>query len=75
MDIPMDPTSSPHYLIQFDDGTTRSFIEADMLFFIPKPPVDISNSTHLLPPFLQLNFKITFEHNGQYHKGYLTQSP
>jgi hypothetical protein len=64
MDIPMDPTSSPHYLILFDDGTTKSIPAADMLFLIPKPPVNTSDSTHRLPPFLQLNSKITFEHDG-----------
>jgi hypothetical protein len=26
MDIPLDPTNSPHYLIQFDDGTTNRFL-------------------------------------------------
>jgi hypothetical protein len=26
-----------------------------------------------LPPFLQLNSKITYEHDRQYHKGYLGQ--
>jgi hypothetical protein len=75
MDIPMDPTSSPYYLIQFDDGTTKSVPATDMLSLIPKPPVDASDSTHLLPPFLQLNSKNNFEHDGQYHKGYLMQSP
>ncbi len=42
---------------------------------IPKPSVDMSDNTHLLPPFLKVGSKITFEKDGQYHKGYLTQIP
>ncbi len=75
MDIPMDATLSPHYLIQFDDGTTKFVPAADMSSLIPKPLADVFDSTHLFPPFLQLNSKITFEHHGQYHTGYLTQLP
>jgi hypothetical protein len=75
MDIPMDATLSQHYLIQFDDATTKSVPVADMSSLIPKPLADVSDSTHLLLPFLRLNSKITFEHDGQYHKGYITQSP
>ena len=41
---------------------------------IPKPNVDMSERSHLLPPFLCLNLKITFEHEGQYCKGFLTQA-
>jgi hypothetical protein len=41
---------------------------------IPKPDVNLSDSSHLLPPFLCLNSKVTYKHKGQYHKGYLTQS-
>jgi hypothetical protein len=41
---------------------------------IPKPPVDASDSAHLEPPFLKPNSKITFEHDGHYHKGYLSKS-
>jgi hypothetical protein len=61
MDIPVGATLPPHYLIQFDDGTTKSVPAADMSSLIPKALVDVSDSTHLLPPFLQLNSKITFE--------------
>ncbi len=41
---------------------------------IPKPPVDIATSNSqdsLLPPFLGINSKITYEHNRTYHNGYL----
>jgi len=77
MDIPIDPTSSPQYLVLFDDGTTKSISARDMPSFIPKPHTGKSgsDSSHLLPPFLRLNSKITFDHEGQYHKGYLTKSP
>ncbi len=70
----MDPTSSPHYLIQYNDGTTKSGPVADMTSLIPKPPVDASYSTHLLPTFLRLNSKL-IKLDGQYHKVCLMQSP
>jgi hypothetical protein len=75
MDIPIDPITSSHYLIQFDDKTTKLVPASKMLSLIPKPHDTTSNSSHLLPPFLRLNSKITFEHKGQFHKGYLTKSP
>ncbi len=40
---------------------------------IPKPHVNKSNSSHLIPLFLQLNPQIAYEHERQYHKGYLTK--
>ena len=43
---------------------------------IPKSPVDIDffdSQDSLLPPFLRLNSKITYKHDGQYHKGFLGQ--
>ncbi len=74
MDIPLDPTISPHYLIQYNNGTTESVPASKMLSFIPKPSAHPSDSSHLLPPLLHLNSKITYKHNGQYHKGYLSKS-
>jgi hypothetical protein len=74
MDISLDPTISPHYLIQFNNGTTESVPASKMSSFIPKPSTNPSDSSHLLPPFLYLNSKITYKHNGQYHKGYLLKS-
>jgi hypothetical protein len=50
-----------------------------MAGLIPPPPVTSSleissNSTEsLLPPFLHLNSCITYEQDGQYHKGFLGQ--
>jgi hypothetical protein len=75
VNIPMDPSISLQYLVQFDDGTTKSFPASKMTSLIPKPHNSPSNSSHLLPPFLCLNSKITFEHKGQYHKGYLSKTP
>ncbi len=62
------------YTILFDNGTTSSVPLSDMAGMIHSPPVREETpaaSNNLLPPFLQLNFKITYEHDGQYHKGFL----
>ena len=82
MDIPISEasptadssTASPLYTILFDKGTSASIPLRDMASIIPKPPVDIVSSDSqdsLLPPFLRLNSKITYEHDGQFHKGFL----
>ena len=68
MDIPMDPATPPQYVILFNDGTTESVSASKMASLIPKPANPTSDSSHLLPPFLRLNSKITFEHEGQFHK-------
>jgi hypothetical protein len=86
MDIPFPATSpdSPpselSYTVLFDNGTTTFIPLQDMASLIPLPPVDplpigdsLSSQDSLLLPFLQLNSKITYEHDGQYHKGYLTK--
>jgi hypothetical protein len=76
IDIPLDPTTCPHYLIQFDDSTTKLVPASKMPSLIPKPHDTTSDSSHLLPPFLRLNSKITFKHKKcQFHKGYLIKSP
>jgi hypothetical protein len=75
MDIPFDPNFSPHYLILYNDGTSSSIPAVNMPDLIPKPTVNISDTNHLLPPFLHVGSKITFEKDGQYHKGYLTRTP
>ena len=42
-----------------------------MTLLVVKPPVmDESEQDSQLPQFLQVGEKITFEHDGQYHKGY-----
>ncbi len=84
MDIPLldaspsadSSTSSPLYIILFDNGTSASIPLRDMASIILKPPVDIDSSDSqdsLLPPFLWLNSKITYKHDGQYHKRFLGQ--
>jgi hypothetical protein len=74
MDIPMDPSTSPQYLIQFENGTTTSVTASKMPSLIPKPDINLSDTSHLLPPFQCPNSKIMYEHEGHYRKGYLTQS-
>ncbi len=78
MDIPVPDDLSldtaPSYTILFDNGTSTSIPLSEMADIIPKPPVDVAPSNSqdsLLPPFLCLNSKITYEHDRTYHKGYL----
>jgi hypothetical protein len=49
---------------------------------IPAPPVLMSDmaaspQAHLplLPPFLSINSRVTYEHEGTYHKGFLSHKP
>jgi hypothetical protein len=58
MDIPINPLSSPQYLIMFDDVTTRSFSSANMQALIPN-----QQQCHWMPPtsfrhFLKLGLKL-----------------
>jgi hypothetical protein len=79
MDIPflVSPSKADSlqtYTILFDNGPTASEPLNEMAGFIPLPPVDVCNldlHDSLLPPFLHSNSKITYEHKGQYHKGFL----
>ena len=79
MDIPFptdvsDPNADIFYTVLFDNGTSASVPLSDMSSLVPAPPVDIATDNSqdsLLPPFLRLNSKITYEHDGRYHKGYL----
>ena len=79
MDIPVytdspDSSGNYSYTIPFDNGTTSALPLLDMASIIPTPPVqeeDSTNTNCLLPPFLQLNSKITYDHAGQFHKGFL----
>jgi hypothetical protein len=74
MDIPfsLDPSgdnSVPLYTILFDNGMMVSIPLSNMAGIIPLPPINVADSdsrNSLLPPFLCLNSKITFEHEGQY---------
>ena len=48
-----------------------------MPYLLPKPPSNVDNTGStdtLLHPFLQINQKITYDHQGQYWKGYLGKS-
>ncbi|KAL7525865.1 hypothetical protein ACHAWF_001539, partial [Thalassiosira exigua] len=76
MDIPMDPNTSPQYLIMFNNGTTRSVPASDMAALIPKPPVveEEDSVAASLPAFLRHNSRITYEHDGEYHKGFLCKT-
>ena len=79
MDIPFptdvsDSTFKISYTILFDNGTSASIPLSEMASLIPASPVNVAacdSQDSLLPPFLRLNSKITYEHDGQYHKGYL----
>jgi hypothetical protein len=81
MDIPfpLSPSaedSQQSYIILFDNGTTASVPFNKMAGIIPLPPIDVGSldsANSVLPPFLRLNSKITFKHEGQYHKGFLGQ--
>ena len=71
MDIPMDPTTSPQYLIQFNNGTTKLVPASKMASLIPIPQVSTSNSSHLLPLFLCLHSKIILITKDSFIKGIL----
>eukprot|EP00970_Alexandrium_tamarense_P009299 scaffold1836_cov204-Alexandrium_tamarense.AAC.45 len=70
--LPSSPSQS-EYLIQFDNSTTATISLSDMpdLILTPPAPSSDDDSSPLLQLFLQLNSKITYEHEGQYYKGYL----
>jgi hypothetical protein len=71
---PLEEASAPTYLIVFDNGSQAAIPLDQMASLIPPPPVNVGSldsSDSLLPPFLRLNSKITYEHDGQYHKGFL----
>jgi hypothetical protein len=83
MDIPLflDSSGSPSYQILFDNGTAASIPLLEMASCIPAAPLPAlaptdsspNGSSTLLPPFLLVNSRITFEHDGAYHKGFLTR--
>jgi hypothetical protein len=71
-DLSLDTALS--YTILFNNGISMSIPLSEIADIIPKPPVDIATSNSqdsLLPPFLGINSKITYEHNRTYHNGYL----
>ena len=84
MDIPITPdtSGSPSYQILFDNGTLASVPLSEMASSIPTAPLPVlptsdtspDGSSSLLPPFFSVNSRITYEHEGAYHKGYLTRT-
>jgi hypothetical protein len=84
MNIPLhsNPTGLATYLILFENGTSASIPLADMASLILSPPVSriglnktsSSNDSSLLPPFLQVGNRITYKHDGEYHKGFPTHN-
>jgi hypothetical protein len=79
MDVPFPSSGSSdestyNYMVLFDNGTTALISLSEMASINLAPLVQVSASDSqdsLLPPFLQLNSKITYEHEGQFHKGFL----
>jgi hypothetical protein len=84
MDIPFPGTSADSppcglsYTVLFNNGSTASIPLQNMALLIPPPPVNpssvgdsSSSQDSLLLHFLCINSKITYKHEGQYHKGYL----
>jgi hypothetical protein len=72
----LDDVHNWPYMILFDNGTTALILLSQMSGLISPPPVSPSPShgtDALLPLFLQLNSRITYEHEGQYHKGWFGQ--
>ena len=81
MDIPLssNPSGLPVYQILFDNDTAALIPLAEMTSIIPPPPMSDTPSpepssdeaSSLLPPFLTVGSRITYKHDGTYHKGYL----
>jgi hypothetical protein len=81
MDIPLssNPSGLPVYQILFDNGTAALIPLAEMASLIPPPPISDTptpepssdEASSLLPPFLTVGSRITYKHDGTYHKGYL----
>ena len=79
MDIPLCTalSESPSYQILFNNGMSASIPLPEMQSMIPAPPVPMTNPAESLPahsslllPFLSVNSRITYKHEGTYHKGF-----
>ncbi|KAL7549847.1 hypothetical protein ACHAWF_013106, partial [Thalassiosira exigua] len=73
-----DDASPSSYAILLDDGTTveRSFEDLTSSSPADRPPSETApNPFASLPHFLQLNAKLTMDHEGSFHKGYLGHTP
>jgi hypothetical protein len=79
IDIPFPSSGSGdestyNVTVLFDNGTTASIPLSELALLILALPVWVSmldSQDSLFPPFLQFNAKITYEHEGQFHKGFL----
>jgi hypothetical protein len=75
--LSISPTPPPiHQIYLTPSSLTMVPPLSQMANLIPLPLVSLTaldTTESLLPPFLRLNPRITFEHDGQYHKGYLGQ--
>ncbi|KAL7459292.1 hypothetical protein ACHAWC_010958 [Mediolabrus comicus] len=75
-------SSSPStsYVVHLDDGTSAEVTYEDLISSMPEhsstPAVDPPTTAFDgLPSFLQQDSKITIDHNGAFHRGYLHYSP
>ena len=70
----------PHYVVSLDDGTTaeRSFEDLIAIGRDSDTPADSAAPTAdpfaTLPHIFQRNSKVTFDHKGTFHKGFLQHS-
>ena len=76
MDIPMPSDEQggvQKYIIQYDDGTSSEVDLSDMPSIAQLPPASPveDDSKRGLPPWLFPNSKVTYEYQGEYHKGYI----
>ncbi len=78
MDIPMDhmvADEAKYYLVRFNYASTMKVPLVDMPSLVPRAPVSLPPSdTPLLTSFLHVGAKVTYEHEGQYYKGWLAHS-
>ena len=74
-----EDVSLTKYTLLLDDNTTHEVSFQDLMLFSHATPVDPTASSSVwagLPTkYLYQYAKITFEHEGTYHKGYLKNSP
>ena len=84
MNIPLSTAllRSPSYQILFDNGTSASIPLPNMQSIIPAPPVPMTDPDESLPehssfllPFLSINSRITYKHEGAYRKGFPVPKP
>ena len=76
MDIPLSGApedGTQKYLVQFDDGTSTEVPLVDMPTIAQQPPASPveDDGRRDLPEWLFPNSKVTFEYQGEYHKGYV----